>query len=54
MLAKYITVGAIAAFIALASRVLADNVHALDSESFDSVYRPELIFFYSDILFWWQ
>ncbi|KAF9382801.1 hypothetical protein CPB97_006932 [Podila verticillata] len=49
MLAKYITVGAIAAFIALASRVLADNVHALDSESFDSVIgnKPTLVEFYA-------
>lgn len=37
MLAKYITVGAIAVFIALASKALADNVHALDPESFDAV-----------------
>ncbi|KAF9336498.1 hypothetical protein BG006_008417 [Podila minutissima] len=44
MLAKYIT-----AFIALASRVLADNVHALDPESFDTVIgdKPALVEFYA-------
>ncbi|KAG0342815.1 hypothetical protein BG000_001145 [Podila horticola] len=49
MLAKYITVGAIAVFIALASKALADNVHALDPESFDAVIgsKPALVEFYA-------
>lgn len=37
MLAKYIIAGTITALIALASRALADNVLALDPESFDTV-----------------
>ncbi|KAG0028482.1 hypothetical protein BGZ82_008423 [Podila clonocystis] len=49
MLAKYITVGAIAAFIALASKALADHVHTLDPESFDTVIgnKPALVEFYA-------
>ncbi|KAF9423326.1 hypothetical protein BGZ94_008338 [Podila epigama] len=49
MLAKYYTIGAIATFIALAAKALADNVLSLDPNTFDPTIgsKPALVEFYA-------